>query len=194
MVTLMKDEESLNDSGELEVIGRNSKKLIKLINDAKEYALLDMSDELDKEEQDLSLIIRQVVDTLGMKSLEKGIQIEFNSAKNHKINANKMIESLFENLLSNAIKFSDDGTKINIKIRDESDKKIISVADQGTGVADGNKEAIFDRFTRKDKSGVKGTGLGLAIVKLIIDMHDGKVWIEDNPEGEGSIFFVSLPK
>ena len=52
---------------------------------------------------------------------------------------------------------------------------------------------IFTRFQRVNKKGVKGTGLGLAIVKRVVDLHGGKVWIEDNPEG-GSVFYVEIPK
>lgn len=44
------------------------------------------------------------------------------------------------------------------------------------------------------KKGVKGTGLGLAIVKRLVELHGGRVWVEDNPKGKGSIFFVELPK
>ncbi|MCK4247747.1 MAG: HAMP domain-containing histidine kinase, partial [Methanomicrobia archaeon] len=59
-------------------------------------------------------------------------------------------------------------------------------------VPDELKEAIFERFERGDVD-VKGSGLGLAIVKKIVDLHGGKAWVENNPEG-GSIFFVEIPK
>ncbi|MBI5253168.1 MAG: HAMP domain-containing histidine kinase [Euryarchaeota archaeon] len=61
------------------------------------------------------------------------------------------------------------------------------------GGEDEYKQKIFDRFARIEKGGVKGTGLGLAIVKRIVDLHQGRAWVEDNPEG-GSVFYVELPK
>ncbi len=53
------------------------------------------------------------------------------------------------------------------------------------------KEMIFRRFDQTKKEGVKGSGIGLAIVKKIIDLHAGRVWVEDNPEG-GSVFKVEI--
>ncbi|MEE8358746.1 MAG: HAMP domain-containing sensor histidine kinase, partial [Candidatus Hydrothermarchaeales archaeon] len=61
------------------------------------------------------------------------------------------------------------------------------------GIPDEYKEGVFDRFKRVKKEGVKGTGLGLAIVKKVVEAHNGRVWVEDNPGG-GSIFYVTLPQ
>ncbi len=65
--------------------------------------------------------------------------------------------------------------------------------DWGYGIKDEDKEKLFTRFQRMDKKGVRGTGLGLAIVKRIVELHEGRVWVEDNLEG-GSIFYVEIPK
>lgn len=51
---------------------------------------------------------------------------------------------------------------------------------------------IFERFRRGGKTGVKGSGLGLAIAGKIMELHNGRIWVEDNPEG-GSIFIVEIP-
>ncbi len=69
----------------------------------------------------------------------------------------------------------------------------IYVKEWGYGIKDEDKAKLFTRFQRVEKKGVKGTGLGLAIVKRIVDLHGGRVWIEDNPEG-GSVFYVKIPK
>jgi len=69
---------------------------------------------------------------------------------------------------------------------------MVSVKDRGNIIPDESKEIIFERFKRIEKRGVKGTGLGLSIVKRIVDIHKGKVWVEDNPEG-GNIFLVRIP-
>jgi len=52
---------------------------------------------------------------------------------------------------------------------------------------------IFERFHREEKKGVKGSGLGLAIAGKIVELHKGRIWVEDNPEG-GAVFVVEIPK
>jgi signal transduction histidine kinase len=191
---IMECDEKLKDSQELEIIKRNVKKLEEIIRNASQYAKLESAEELEKTELDLAKLIENVIDDFGPYIKEKGMNVEFKPGGEHKINASVMTESVFSNTLSNAIKYSPEGTKIKIAIKDDGKSKIISFADQGEGVPDEHKEAIFDRFMRKDKVGVKGTGLGLAIVKRIVEMHGGRVWVEDNPGGMGSVFLVSLPK
>jgi len=104
-----------------------------------------------------------------------------------------MIGSVFYNLLSNAIKYSPEGKKIEVNIIDNRENWKIYVKDCGSGVSAEDKSRLFTRFQRADKKGVKGTGLGLAIAKRIVELHKGRIWIEDNPEG-GSIFYVEIPK
>ena len=65
--------------------------------------------------------------------------------------------------------------------------------DSFSNLNDEHKEKIFNRFERLERGIIKGSGLGLAISKRIVELHDGEVWVEDNPEG-GSIFKVKLPK
>ena len=69
----------------------------------------------------------------------------------------------------------------------------MQIRDFGKGIPDKDKPLIFTRFTRLKKEGVEGSGLGLAIVKRLVDLHKGRIWVEDNPAG-GSIFCVRLPK
>ena len=194
LAEIMGEDENLKDSAELIVIKRNVKKLEDIIEAASVYGKLESSEDLEKERLDLGELVAAAIDNLGMQSLEKGTTIEFAPAEKHELTASPMILSTIENLLSNAIKYGPDGQVIKIAIEDAGDNMKVSIADQGEGVTDEFKEAIFDRFTRKDKLGVKGTGLGLAIAKRIVYLHGGRVWVEDNPEGKGSVFIVSLPK
>lgn len=60
-------------------------------------------------------------------------------------------------------------------------------------IPDENKKSIFERFTRRRKESVKGTGLGLAIAKRVVEIHGGRIWVEDNKVG-GAVFKVNLPK
>jgi two-component system phosphate regulon sensor histidine kinase PhoR len=68
------------------------------------------------------------------------------------------------------------------------------VSDQGPGIPDGDLSRIFERFYRVDKSRARdpgGTGLGLAIVKHLVELHGGRVWVENRSEG-GARFTIEL--
>ena len=104
-----------------------------------------------------------------------------------------LIEDIFSNLISNAIKYSPAKSTVKVDISDNADSWIVSVADSGEGIAEEEKQNIFERFERAGLTNIKGTGLGLAIAKRIVELHKGTIWVEDNSE-EGSKFFVSLPK
>jgi len=114
---------------------------------------------------------------------------------------NELAKDIFLNLFSNAIKF-DNHEKIVIEVEIESrtiDKIpywCVSVADQGPGIDDGIKDKIFDRFTQGPSTSI-GTGLGLYIAKALVEIYNGKIWVEDRVKGDrskGSIFKVLLPE
>ena len=108
--------------------------------------------------------------------------------------ANPMIERVFSNLLSNAVKYTSDESMVKVMIDDTGDKWKISFTDQGDGIPDKDKLAVFERFKRLHKDNIRGTGIGLAIVKRIVDLHNEQVGVIDNPDGKGSIFWLTLKK
>ncbi len=109
------------------------------------------------------------------------------------IRGHRFLEQVVLNLLDNAMKYSGPGTKIRISLGADLSGIVLSVSDEGKGVPDNHKESIFERFTRvEDGSGTMGAGLGLAISKGICELHNGRIWVEDNPGG-GSVFRVFLP-
>lgn len=172
---------------------KTSEKLISMIEDANKYEKLSSVASLKFEEKDLNEILKEAVKQFEPAIKEKQIKVEYLLKGSRKARVHSIIEDVFTNLLSNAIKYSPNGSTISINIQDKGKHFLISVADQGIGVPDEYKKAIFERFKRGGKRGVKGSGLGLAIVKRIMELHNGKVWVEDNPGG-GSIFYVELPK
>lgn len=106
------------------------------------------------------------------------------------------LQTAFTNLLDNAVKYSGDTTKISVRIKSASDKKVqIFIKDSGVGLAPGELKRIFKRFYRVSNVSTqekKGTGLGLFIVKSIIEKHGGKIWADSKGEGKGSTFIVQL--
>jgi PAS domain S-box-containing protein len=178
---------------ELEMIRKNAEKLQEMIETASKYAKLEDAEELDFQELDLNETLKEVIRSYKSLLEEKKMKLSYRGEGKKPAMVNPMIEDAFGNLLSNAIKYSPEGSEIVIEVEEEGGEWRIAVKDSGGGIPDESKEAIFSRFKRLDKRGVKGTGLGLAIVKRIAELHKGRAWVEDNPEG-GSIFYVTVPK
>ena len=104
-----------------------------------------------------------------------------------------LIERVLYNLLENAGKYTPPGTVIGIAAQTSGDQLLVTVSDNGPGIPEGQREAIFEKFTRGSReSATPGVGLGLAISRAIVESHHGKIWAEDNPGG-GARFFFTLP-
>jgi PAS domain S-box-containing protein len=99
------------------------------------------------------------------------------------------------NLVSNAVKYSPAGGAVTIATRNDGNDVIISVRDEGIGIAGEDLSRIFDRFERVETGiagRIAGTGLGLSIVQEIAGLHGGRVWCESKL-GLGSTFYLALP-
>ncbi|MDF1534165.1 MAG: MASE3 domain-containing protein [Methanosarcinaceae archaeon] len=178
----------------LQKIEQNNKKLIDLIESAAKYAKLESTDELEFNVDDIGTIIKDVVEDFEPMLYEKQITLDLVAEGTYYANVNPIIEEVFANLFSNAIKFSPTKSKIIVGIIDNGKKWKATVTDFGEGISDEDKPNVFTRFKRVGKGSVKGTGLGLAIVKKIIELHGGEVGVEDNPSGQGSVFWVTFRK
>ena len=102
------------------------------------------------------------------------------------------LTSVVTNLIENAIKYSGPCEVVDVKLYSRDSKIFLEVADHGIGIADVEKNRIFDKFYRvgsEDTRNTKGTGLGLYIVKEVLDKHEASIKVKDN-EPSGSIFEV----
>jgi signal transduction histidine kinase len=163
-----------------------------LLIKAREYTQVEEMKELDFQEADIGEFIKVVVEDFSSMAKERGQEIRYEE-KRVKAMVNPRIKDALSNLLSNAIKYSPPGSVIDIRMEDLEDRVRIAFKDQGEGIPDEYKEAVFGRMKRINREGVKGTGLGLAIVKKIVELHKGRVWVEDNTP-KGSVFILELPK
>ncbi len=105
------------------------------------------------------------------------------------------LRMLFQNLITNALKFQPENNvpKISIHAREEVGGWVLSCTDNGIGIAPENQDRIFDIFQRlHSRTQYKGTGIGLAHCRKIVDLHDGKIWVESQVD-EGSTFNIFLP-
>ena len=97
------------------------------------------------------------------------------------------------NLIDNAMKYSPNGGAIEVGVETGRDQVVVSVRDQGLGLAPQDREWVFEKYFRVTHDGrVRGFGLGLFLVRRIIGMHGGTVTV-DSTLGVGSTFFVRLP-
>jgi signal transduction histidine kinase/CheY-like chemotaxis protein len=104
------------------------------------------------------------------------------------------IRQVLLNLLSNAAKFTDEGS-ITVRVAQEQDEVVVSVADTGIGIPADKYESIFEEFRQVDHGTARsyeGTGLGLAICRRLVALHGGRIWVESKI-GSGSTFSFSLP-
>ena len=191
MIERENDEKKLHT---LQKIEQNNNKLINLIESASKFAKLESTDELEFEMRDLGTTFKDVIEDFRPNLNEKQMTLDFTAEGTYPANVNPIIEEVFANLLSNAIKYGLKGSRITVDILDSDDKWKVTIADVGDSICNEDKSKLFERFKRVGKSSVKGTGLGLAIVKRIIDLHGGDVGVEDNPAGQGSLFWVTLKK
>ncbi|MFQ5975297.1 MAG: PAS domain S-box protein [Candidatus Hydrothermarchaeales archaeon] len=178
---------------DLRMMKKNIWKLQEMIETAATLSKVESVDKLKFKRQELGIFIAEAIENVEAYAKDKNIKIENKIKGQHTAYVSLLVDAVFTNLLTNAIKYSPKKTKIIVNIVDHKDNWKVTIKDFGDGVPDEYKESIFSRFMRMEKKGVRGSGLGLAIVKRIVDLHDGRVWVEDNPK-KGSIFCVDLPK
>jgi two-component system phosphate regulon sensor histidine kinase PhoR len=190
---LVEGETDLRRRSMVEKIGLVNNKLIEMIENASKFSHLEEMTCIECSSQDLGRIVRDAVSLSLPHDEETDLKVIYLSEGEYPADVNPMIGDVFSNLASNAMKYAAGGERIEVGILDEGDSWKVYLKDFGPGISDDDKEKIFTRFQRLEKESVQGTGLGLAIAWRLVKLHEGRIWVEDNPEG-GSIFFVSLPK
>jgi heavy metal sensor kinase len=151
---------------------------------------------LRREAIDLGELTREVVASLGILAEERNQRLAVDLAADVSVSADRLVlrESI-TNVIDNAIKYSPHGSTIDIRVRPQAGDVVLSVADQGPGIAPEHRERIFDRFFRVDEARSRdsgGTGLGLAIAKWAVEVNGGRISVETGADG-GSVFRIVLP-
>jgi signal transduction histidine kinase len=129
-----------------------------------------------------SIMNGKAVDFVLQDQLSKPLRISIDPAQ---------IRQVFHNLIGNAYKFVPAGGLIEFECKEAKGGVVISVSDTGRGIPNALKPSVFDKF--RSKGPKSGIGLGLYISKKIIELHGGKIWVEDSPLG-GALFSVFLKK
>ncbi|MCX7912320.1 MAG: HAMP domain-containing histidine kinase [Dehalococcoidales bacterium] len=105
------------------------------------------------------------------------------------------LEQVMLNLLTNATKFTPEGGTITVRAHPQVDTVVVSVQDNGVGIAKEEQSRLFKPYSRidADRQRQPGLGLGLALAKQVVEMHGGRIWVESEP-GKGSTFSFALPR
>ncbi|MCD6107845.1 MAG: HAMP domain-containing protein [Caldisericaceae bacterium] len=197
-VETLKENNNTENQHFLEIIERNTNRLIDIVDDLLLLSNLeDKKQKLKIEKINLRKMADNILRIFEIKFKEKKISFKLDISDNISyINADPFwLEQLFINLIDNAIKYTDKG-HVEIKILSQGKDIQIEIQDSGIGIPKKHLSRIFERFYVVDKSRshkLGGTGLGLSIVKHIVQLHNGKISVESKV-GKGSKFIITLPK
>lgn len=179
---------------------KSVERMIGIIEDLESITQLETGElQLEIEKFDISLLAKDVIESLEMKAREKNISLiigKYDEAPVFVSGDKFRLRQVLLNLIDNSIKYGKSGGETKINFRDAGNKIIVEVADNGIGIEKQHLPRIFERFYRIDKSRSRdagGTGLGLSIVEHIIEAH-GETISVISTSGVGTIFSFPLRK
>lgn len=182
----------------IDTIYSNGKYLLNLMDQILDYSKSELDQfKINRESVDLDHLIKTIIDSYLIIAKSKHIKILYDCwVELPRMSLDPIrIREVLSNLINNAIKFSDEGTEISIRTSKDTYNYKIEVEDQGRGIAEDDKNRIFEPFEQvQQDQNVKndGIGLGLSICKKIIEMHGGRLSFESEL-GKGTCFQISLP-
>ncbi|MCK4441619.1 MAG: response regulator [Sulfurovaceae bacterium] len=182
----------------IEKIENSSKSLLAIINDILDLSKIESGKLIiDKIDFDLTKMLKNSIDLIRLKAKEKGIRIKIKYSKDipKKLYGDSLrISQVLTNLLSNAVKFTDNGEIIISINKINYNRFRFEIQDTGIGLKKETQEKLFQAFTQADGTTTRnygGTGLGLTISKQLVELMNGKIWIESK-YGKGSRFIFEI--
>ncbi len=189
----------------LEVVVRNANRLKRLTDNILDVTRIESKKlRLNTEEFSISQVALSVIDEYNKLNQNKDAPEtkityvgDFENSEPGRMNVKgdlNRITEVISNLIDNSTKYTRDGT-IKVKARRLNGEMIVSISDTGTGIDPLVFPKLFTKFTSTSAlaDGDGGTGLGLYISKSIIEAHNGRIWAENNGNGNGATFSFSLP-
>lgn len=200
---LVHDEPEMDAEQRTEFLGHvisESERLTRLVNQLLDVAKMEAGRmEWTIEPIDLCALVRDAARTVRGLFDGKGVALELGvPGREVIVDADRdKLQQVIVNLLSNAQKYAPEGRgHVRLEVDDEGDEVRVRVVDDGPGVPEAYREAIFERFVQSGGSATGnpgGTGLGLAISRMIVEHLGGRIWCEPNPQG-GAVFTFALPR
>lgn len=182
---------------QLLTIHRHASQLLSLVNHLLDFRKLEMHGErLNLTRGDIVEFVEGMVDTFGDVAREKELDLTFDNRMAHSYMAfdSAQMYKIVNNLLSNAVKFTPKGGSIVVRLsQPDPERMCLEVSDTGMGIAEADREHIFDRFYQSTRNTQpQGSGIGLCLVKQYAEMHGGSVSVSSEV-GRGSTFRVEIP-
>ena len=196
-IEMLEEKENIKNKEYLDIIKRNTDRLINIINDLLLLARLEFKEiKFNFEKINLNELLKSISEVFEPLIKKKGLSIMINIGNDFPevIGDRYMIEQVFVNLIDNAVKYTEKGS-ITVRAKKEGEFGVIEVEDTGIGISEEDIPRVFERFYVVDKSRshqLGGTGLGLSIVKHAVLRHNGEVRVKSKV-GKGSTFIVKLP-
>ncbi len=193
----LKDKIPADEYGYLDVIERNGKNLLALINDILDISRIEAGkEELDITEFNMVDLVTDLADMIEPQAKLKGVELNVKTSKQqlNLTSDEKKCRHILQNIISNAVKFTDVG-EVLVSIEASGNVCEIIVKDSGIGIAEQHLPFIFDEFRQADGTTSRrfgGTGLGLAIAKKYVELLGGVISVVSTP-GSGSRFTLKLP-
>lgn len=143
----------------------------------------------------LAVVITQMVTEIMPLAQEKGVELKITlPLEPPEVMCDEdEIRRVLQNLIDNSLKFTPSGGSVEVTVKYNGEKTLVSVADTGKGISEENKPKLFQRFWQAGSTGryYASTGLGLYLSRRIIEGHSGRIWCEST-YGQGSTFFFEL--
>ena len=178
-------------------IKEEASRLISLIDDIIKLSRLDESTGPQQMETiDVFETARDAVNRLSVKAQSANVELSLSGEPSEIVGVQHILDEIIYNVCENAIKYNRPGGFVRISVRNDDDESLITVSDSGIGIPKADRERVFERFYRVDKSHSKeigGTGLGLSIVKHGVMYLGGRVELESE-EGRGTVVTVGFPR
>ncbi len=188
------DAATVQDS--LDVIAEEADRLAELIENLLDASRLQAGAlKLNHAEVLLDQLATRLVEKFRTQSDAHSLSAEFPPDFPPVMGDEERLRQVLSNLLSNALKYSPGGNVV-VRGKVEPQQVVVSVSDEGPGIAAPDLPRVFDRFYRADSDltkRAKGAGLGLYLAKSVIEAHGGRIWAESLP-GRGATFSFSLPR
>jgi two-component system, OmpR family, phosphate regulon sensor histidine kinase PhoR len=182
------------------IIERHADRLTDLVQDLLTLSGLESGKlSLVCQNLDLQQLTAIAVNDLKLRAERRQVTLQHHRTEPVFIHADRArLQQVLTNLIDNAILHGREGGTVVIHLVQQNKDVLLSITDDGPGIPAVAQERIFERFYRIDTARIRetgGTGLGLSIVKHIVLAHQGRVWVEDRPDGHpGARFCVALPR
>jgi signal transduction histidine kinase len=196
---LLEDRESFdgNDRRYLEIVDRNSERLLDLVSDLLFLAQVEAGKlAITREPIDLGELVVECVESSRPVADSRGITLEAHVEDVPKLDGDRArLAQMLDNLVSNALKFTPSGGSVDVRLAEQDGAAVFEVADTGVGIPTKEQQRLFERFFRSStamQNAIPGTGLGLTITKAIVEHHSGRIDVT-SAENEGTTVHVVLP-